>query len=64
MPDTQLWLAVLTVVGAVYARVTLGGRHGSIPHRARIGSRGWHCFFPVRDRTTQEGLRLRSPRLW
>jgi hypothetical protein len=49
MPDTQSWKAVLTVVGAVYGGVTLGGRHGSIPHRARIGSRGWHCFFPVRD---------------
>jgi hypothetical protein len=48
----QSWKAVITVIGAVYGGVTLGGRHGSIPYRARIGSRGWHCFFPVRDRTT------------
>jgi hypothetical protein len=36
----------------------LEARHGNVFYRARIGSRGWHCFFPVRDRTTQEDLRL------
>ena len=49
--------AVLTVVGAVYGGVDLSWghlgsiRHGSIFYRARIDSRGWRCFFPVRDGT-------------
>ena len=49
--------AVLTVVGAVYGGVDLSWghlgsiRHGSIFYRARSDSRGWRCFFPVRDGT-------------
>jgi len=27
-------------------------RHGNVFYRARSDSRGWRCFFPVRDRTT------------
>ena len=53
MPDTQSWKAVLTVVDAVYGGVNLSHlgtyRHGSIPYRARTDSRGWRCFFPIRD---------------
>ena len=50
--------AVLTAVGAVYGGVDLtwrhlgSVRHGSIFYRARSDSRGWRCFFPVRDGTT------------
>jgi hypothetical protein len=47
---------VLTVVGAVYGGVNLSWRgarrHGNVFYRARSDSRGWRCFFPVRDRTT------------
>jgi hypothetical protein len=41
---------------------SLHGVYSGSAHRARIGSRSWHCFFAVRDRTTQEDLRLRSQR--
>ena len=51
-----MWKAVLTIVGAVYGGVdhpllkALGERrHGSIFYHARSDSRGWRCFFSVRD---------------
>ncbi len=38
-----------------------GGSHGSISYCARGDRRVWRCFFSVRNRATQENLRLRSP---